>query len=103
MKGMLSLPGGFMETGETPLECGARELLEETGLQIIRADLLDVESDDTAYGGILLAAYEVTEWSGIPVAGDDASDLFWADITDIPGLAFRAHDRLVLKLLDYLD
>jgi len=103
MKGMLSLPGGFMETGETPLECGARELLEETGLQIIRADLLDVESDDTPYGGILLAAYEVTEWSGIPVAGDDASDLFWADITDIPGLAFRAHDRLVLKLLDYLD
>jgi len=97
-KGMLSLPGGFLETGETPEECGCRELLEETGLRVLESKPLELETDLTAYGGILLAVLEVTDWEGTPVAGDDASEVIWVRINEVPELAFSAHDRLVIKL-----
>lgn len=101
-KGMLSLPGGFLETGETPAECGFRELLEETALRAKKSRLMELETDMTAYGGILLAVLEVTDWEGTPVAGDDASEVLWSPIREVPDLAFSAHNRLVEKLVNTL-
>ena len=101
-KGMLSLPGGFMETGETPSECGSRELFEETALRVKKSRLMGLETDITAYGGILLAVLEVTNWEGAPVAGDDASEVLWSPIREVPDLAFSAHNRLVKKLVNIL-
>ncbi|MCD4701065.1 MAG: bifunctional hydroxymethylpyrimidine kinase/phosphomethylpyrimidine kinase [Candidatus Aegiribacteria sp.] len=101
-KGMLSLPGGFLETGETTEECGLRELLEETGLQGREGRLMELETDLTAYGGILLAVLEVKDWEGTPVAGDDASEVIWCPIREVPELAFNAHNRLVEKLANTL-
>ena len=50
-KGRLALPGGFVNTGESWQQAGARELLEETGIAVAPEDLslFGVESapDDT--------------------------------------------------------
>ncbi len=99
-KDMLSLPGGFLETGETPLECASRELMEETNLELTDSRLFGLETDMTAYGGILLIVFEVTGWKGMEKAGDDASEILWVPIMEIPHLAFEAHNRLIKKLQD---
>lgn len=95
---MLCLPGGFMELDETPRECGRRELLEETGLELEESRIFALKTDSTAYGGILLVALEALSWSGEPRPGDDASEVVWCPLSRVPGLAFDAHRRLVEEL-----
>lgn len=97
-KGMLCLPGGFLELGETAEEGGRRELLEETGLTAEGTRVLELETDTTAYGGILLVVLEVTRWRGSEEPGDDASEILWRRPGDITELAFRAHERVVAGL-----
>jgi len=97
-KDMLCLPGGFMELGESVYECGRRELAEETALTSGKMRLVGSEVDDTAYGGVALSVLEAEDVSGTPVPGDDASEVLWADLEDVEGLAFAAHNRIVRRL-----
>ena len=43
-------PGGHLEPGETVLECAAREVLEETGLKIVRAEHADFSNETFTAG-----------------------------------------------------
>jgi hydroxymethylpyrimidine/phosphomethylpyrimidine kinase len=92
-KGLLCLPGGFMDLGETPEECARRELLEETGLSAGRMTLSGSDFDTTDYGGVALYIFRARELSGNPVPGDDAAEILWLPPGRIPPLAFAAHDR----------
>ena len=42
--GMYDLPGGSIEHGEKPIETLKRELMEETGMEVIKANLIDANS-----------------------------------------------------------
>ena len=101
-EGALCLPGGFLDLGETVQECGKRELFEETGLIMKECRLFSVETDMTPYGGVMLAVLETTSWSGRETAGDDASETIWANLDQVPDLAFAAHNRLIVKLKEIL-
>lgn len=77
-EGQWSIPGGGLDYGEKVRGALAREIREETGLEIKILGLLDVfEALPSAEGGdfsqhIVMIDY-VCEWlAGEPVAGDDA-------------------------------
>ncbi len=78
--GQWSIPGGGLHYGERLLEAVAREVREETAVEINILGLLDVfkaaphEAGGEILSHTLLIDY-VADWvSGDPVAGDDAAD-----------------------------
>jgi hydroxymethylpyrimidine/phosphomethylpyrimidine kinase len=101
--GALCLPGGFMELDETVMECGSRELFEETSLVCDDFLVLGTETERTIHGGVVLMGLEALEWQGSPRAGDDASDTVWAEMSQIPELAFAAHRKILQRAAERLD
>ena len=92
-KGCWALPGGFMEMDETIEQCAVRELKEETGLSVSLSDirLVGVFSAPgrDPRGRTVTAAYAVT--LGTPVtatADDDAAEVRWWPLAELPPLAF---------------
>ena len=81
-KGTLDLPGGFADVNETAEEAVAREVMEETGLEITSAKYLFSGSNVYHYSGLdiqtldIFFACEVKDTSAL-VAGDDAAECFW--------------------------
>ncbi len=73
--GRWSLPGGRVEPGETEQDAVVREVAEETGLQVRATRLIG----RVRRGPYLIADYACELLGGIPRAGDDASDVRWAD------------------------
>lgn len=90
--GQWCLPGGFMELGEKPEQAALRELQEETGLKGRIETLLGVTSSPSdAYDTVLMVGFLVKQYTGIPIPGDDASDLAYFDPTRLPPVAFQSH------------
>lgn len=87
-KGMLDLPGGFVDNDETAEEGIAREVREETGLEIVSADYLFSLPNIYMYSGMeihtldVFFACRVVEGSQ-PVAAADAAECFWLPIEEI--------------------
>jgi 8-oxo-dGTP diphosphatase len=101
-KGLWTLPGGFVESGETTEEGALRELEEETGLIGTGTSLLGVSSlSRKTTEGVVVIAYEVESWDGEMEAKTDAMDLGFFSPDNRPEVAFEVHMNL-LKIYDDL-
>jgi 8-oxo-dGTP diphosphatase len=97
LRGQWSIPGGTLELGES-LEAGvARELLEETGLEVRVLDLIEVFDrifiePDAGGGGTpqrprfhyVIVDYLCERISGAPRAGGDVTDVVFAREEELP-------------------
>jgi len=76
--GLWSLPGGRVEPGESAVQAAAREVLEETGLQIEVGDLLA----SVRIGDYLVHDFAAVVVGGTLRAGDDAADARWCSFDE---------------------
>ena len=89
------LPGGFMEATEHPAEAAAREVFEETGLEVRISRLLDAGAPGRGINVVILF-YEAFPTGGKLVAGDDASDVGCFKQHELPtNIAFDLHRQTI--------
>lgn len=81
-RGKWSVPGGRIEPGETARAAAAREVREETGLDVEVGELL-LTAD---LGPYVVADYAAVVVGGTLVAGDDALDARWFSAAELAAL-----------------
>lgn len=92
-KGTLDLPGGFIDTFETAEEGVAREVKEETGLDVVHADYLFSLPNIYVYSGFPVHTLDMFFRCTVADtrhfrAMDDAADLFFIPIAEINPVDF---------------
>ncbi|AWZ06870.1 MULTISPECIES: NUDIX hydrolase [unclassified Streptomyces] len=88
-EGMLALPGGHVDEGETSRSAAARELAEETGVQVDPEELLqlgvwDRPGRDPRGRYVTVAYVAVVPADTTAVAGDDARTTRWVPWDELP-------------------
>jgi ADP-ribose pyrophosphatase YjhB (NUDIX family) len=90
-RGLWSLPGGRVESGETDEQAVVREVAEETGLVVTAGDLVGRLQIPAGEGVVYdVGDYRCTVVGGTLAAATDALDGAWLDpraVATTPGLA----------------
>lgn len=93
--------GGKFEPSESPEDCMRREVLEESGLTVLQAQLKGFitfprfDGDDDWYVWV----YVVTDHTGTPTPSDEG-DLFWIPNDELTDLPLWEGDKHFLPWLD---
>lgn len=83
-QGLWSVPGGRVEWGETLQEAVVREVVEETGLDVVCGPYIGfVERMSADYHYVILDFWATAATDGPLVAGDDAAEAAWVPLADL--------------------
>ncbi len=95
-KGLLAIPGGFVNEGEKVEDTAVREMLEETNLNIEPINILGAYSDPKRdpRGHVITIAFIGKIIGGEVKAGDDADDFEWISYEELK-------DKHVVRTFDH--
>ncbi len=96
-RGRWSLPGGRVESGERAADAAAREVREETGLQVEITSFLGFLEHIRDDHHIVILDFLGAVVGGHLAAGDDADAVEWVTRGELEGL------RTTHGLVDFLD
>ncbi|HEY8360024.1 MAG TPA: bifunctional nicotinamide-nucleotide adenylyltransferase/Nudix hydroxylase [Ramlibacter sp.] len=102
-RGLLAVPGGFIEQRETAYQSALRELEEETGLRLLPSDMQHAHKatrvfdhpDRSQRGRVITHAFHFDLGArGLPEirGGDDAEEARWTPIAQLPAMEDQFHD-----------
>ncbi|MSR47434.1 MAG: NUDIX hydrolase [Planctomycetes bacterium] len=99
-RGHWTMPAGYVEIDETPAAAVTREVREETGLEVVVEELLDVvcNDDDPRRRG-LVVAYLARPVGGRLLAGDDAEEARFFRFGALPEDLGFANNRWLIEQL----
>ena len=112
--GQWSIPGGTLELGETLMEGTARELTEETGLEVRVVEMIEVferinfgrGADETWTTAeerrrprfhFVIVDFLCERIAGAPVAGGDVTDVAWAEEDQLEKFALTPTATRVIR------
>ena len=93
MMGRWSFPSGYVDRGEVVEEAAAREVKEETNVDVQLDRLLGVYSSQGS--AVVLIAYAARVSGGNAKAGDETQAVGWFPSDDLPPLPFP-HDEAII-------
>jgi len=94
-------PAGFIEYGEHPIETITRELKEETGLTLKKAEFFNIfqsEDDPRSPGHFAIFYLVEAEGSKIKTEKEENKDIAWVDINQPPKIGWKWH-KYIFRLL----
>ena len=96
-----ALPGGFIESGETPETACLRELEEETGIRGKIKRLIDLYIQNTRhYGPLLVIGYEVGISENNLSLSSELKDAKFCSKEDLPVIPFLSHRKIIEKVFE---
>ena len=96
--GTWMFPAGFIDFGEHPKETLVREILEETGLNLKKAKLMDIiqiEDDPRSLGHFCLFYKVSVSGSKIKTDEDENQDIGWFDLNNLPEIGWKSHKYII--------
>ncbi|MCP3975912.1 MAG: NUDIX hydrolase [bacterium] len=98
--GLWSIPAGFVDYGEDVRDGAARELLEETGLTAEIGTPVWVATNFHDPAKVTVGIwFEASVTGGQLVAGDDAVEVGWFALSELPAMAFGTDQAYIASVI----